>query len=199
VVVLVPVVVMTVGMAVVVLVATAVVMIVMMVLVSVAVVVMLVVVIADMQAALGLEGTLHGRCRAALAPRQLRKGGIVLGVDGIARDLDQAVIAAQVPGEAHEPRRVLGPDLQEPLGCGLHLHEASILQPQGIAVVDGGVHIEVEVDLGPTLALEHPVAAVPRPVIEGHRIDDTVGFHGGLADDGGNAGHGFVSVNVGKA
>jgi hypothetical protein len=30
-------------------------------------------------------------------------------------------------------------------------------------------------------------------MIEGHRVDDTVGLHGRLADDGGDAGHGFVS------
>jgi hypothetical protein len=31
-------------------------------------------------------------------------------------------------------------------------------------------------------------------VIESDRVDHTVGLYGGLADDGGDAGHGFVSV-----
>jgi hypothetical protein len=31
-------------------------------------------------------------------------------------------------------------------------------------------------------------------VVEGDGVDDAVGLHGGLADDGGDAGHGFVSV-----
>jgi hypothetical protein len=37
------------------------------------------------------------------------------------------------------------------------------------------------------------MAAIPRAMVEGHRVDDTVGLHGRLADDGGDAGHGFVS------
>jgi hypothetical protein len=31
-------------------------------------------------------------------------------------------------------------------------------------------------------------------MVEGNRGDDAVGLHGRLADDGGDAGHGFVSV-----
>ena len=172
-------------------------MIVMTVLVAMMVVTMVMVVIAHMGAALRLEGALHGRGRAALPSRQFSKGRIVLDVEGVARNLDGAMLAAQVPGEPREAKRVLGPDLQKPLRRRLHLHQAAVLQPQGVAVVEGGLHVEIEQDLGSALAFQRRMAAVPRPVIESHRIDDTAGFHGGLADDGGNAGHGFVSSVVG--
>ena len=155
------------------------------------------VVIAHMGAALRLEGALHGRGRAALPSRQFSKGRIVLDVEGVARNLHKAMLAAQVPGEPREAKRVLGPHLQKLLRRSLHLHEAPVLQPQGVAIVDGGLHVEIQQDLGSALAFQRRMAAVPRPVIEGHRIHDTAGFHGGLADDGGNAGHGFVSSVVG--
>ena len=152
------------------------------------------VVITHVGAALRLEGALHGRGRAALPPRQLGKGRIVFDVEGIARDLHKAMLAAQVPSEPHEAKRVLGPHLQKMLGRGLHLHQAAVLQPQGVAVVDGGLHLEVEMDLCPALSLQRTMTAVSRRVIEGDGVDDAVGLHGGFADDGGDAGHGFVSV-----
>ena len=60
------------------------------------------VVVAHMGAALRLERALHWGHGAALAPRQLRQGRVVLDVEGIASDLGEAVVAAQMPGEAHE-------------------------------------------------------------------------------------------------
>ena len=158
------------------------------------VVTMVMVVIAHMGAALRPEGALHGRGRAALSPRQLGQSRIVFDIEGIARNLHEAVLAAQVPGEPHEAKRILGPHLQKLLRRSLHLHEAAVLQPQGVAVVDGGLYVEVEQDLGSTLAFQRPVAAVPRAMVENHRVDDTVGLHGGLADDGGDAEHDIVSV-----
>ena len=155
--------------------------------------VMMVVVVADMGAALRLEGTLHRSDGAALAARQLREGRIVLDVQGVARDLGKPVVGAEVPGKAHEAQGVLSAHLQQGLGLRLHLDEAAVLQAQGVAVVDGGLHVEIEKDLGAALGRQLGLPAAPRLMIEGHRVDDTVGLHGGLADDGGDAGHGFVS------
>jgi hypothetical protein len=152
------------------------------------------VVIADMGAALGPEGTLHRSGRAALPPRQFGDGRIILDVEGVVRDLHETVLAAEVPGKPREAQRIFGLHLQQGLGCGLHLNELSVLKPERIAVVDGGLHVEIEQDLGPALGRQSAVAAVAGLVVEGDRIDDTVGLHGGLADDGGDAGHGFVSV-----
>jgi hypothetical protein len=153
-----------------------------------------VVVIAHMGAALRPEGAFHRGHGAALAPGQFRQRRVVLDVEGVARHLGETVVAAEVPGEAHEAQGVLGLNLQQSLRLGLHLNELPVLEPQGVAVVNGGLHVEIEMDVGSAIAFQCAVAAVSRRVIEGDGVDDTVGLHGGLADDGGDAGHGFVSV-----
>jgi hypothetical protein len=155
--------------------------------------VMMMVVVADMGAALRPERALHGGHGAALPARQLGKSRIVLDIESIVRDLGEAVVAAEMPGEAHEAKRIFRLHLQQFFGLRLHLNEASILQAQGITVVDGGLHVEIEQDLGAALTFQRGLPAVSRLMVEGHRVDDTVGLHGGLADDGGDAGHGFVS------
>ena len=120
------------------------------------VVVMPVVVIADMGAALRLEGALDRGCGAALPSHQLGHGRAVLHIEGIARDLDEAVAAAEMPGETDEAQGVLGPHFQQGLGRRLHLDEPAVLEPQGIAVVDRGLHVEIEMDLGAALACSLP-------------------------------------------
>jgi hypothetical protein len=167
--------------------------------VTVAVTMMVVVamiVVADMGAALRPEGALHRRRRATLPAHEFRHGRIVLHIESIRRDLDQAMAAAEMPGETREAQGIFGLHLQERLGRRLDLDEPAVLKPQGIAVVDRRLHVEIEQDFGPALALECPLAAVAGLVVEGDRVDDAVGLHGGLADDGGDAGHGLVSVNV---
>jgi hypothetical protein len=152
------------------------------------------IVIAHMGAALRLERALHRSHGATLAARQFRQGRVVLDVESIIRGLDEAMVAAEMPGETHEAQGVLCPDLQQRLRRRLHLHKLSIPKPQGIAVVDGCLHVEIEMDVDPALAFQSPMATVSRRVVEGDGVDDAVGLHGGLADDGGDAGHGFVSV-----
>jgi hypothetical protein len=162
--------------------------------VTVMMVVMLMIVVADMGAALRLEGPLDGSCRTALPAHEFGDGRIVLDVEGVCRDFDQAMAAAEMPGETREAQGVLGLDLQQRLGRSLDLDELAVLEPQGIAVVDGGFHVEIEMDLGAALSLQRTMATVSRRVVEGDGVDDAAGLHGGLADDGGDAGHGFVSV-----
>jgi hypothetical protein len=157
------------------------------------VVMMPMVVVAVMGAALWSERALHRGGDAALTAHQFRHRRIVLHVDRIAGNLDEAMLAAEMPGQPHEAQRVLGPHLQQALGRGLDLDETPVLEPQGIAVVDGRFHVEIEQDFGPALARQPRLTAVAGRVIERDRIDHAVGFHGGLADDGGDAGHGFVS------
>ena len=152
------------------------------------------IVVTHMGAALRLERTLHRGHGAALSAGQFRQGRVVLDVEGIIRDLDEAVIAAEMPGKAHEAQRVLSLHLQQGFRLSLHLDELPVLKTQGIAVVDGGFHVEIEMDLGSALAFQRPMAAVSRRVVESDGVDNAVGLHGGLADDGGDAGHGFVSV-----
>jgi hypothetical protein len=159
--------------------------------VTVMMVVMLMVVVADMGAALRLEGALDGSCRTTLPAHEFGHGRIVLDVEGVCRDFDRAMAAAEMPGEAREAQGILGPHLQQRLGRSLDLDELAVLEPQGIAVVDGGFHIEIEQDLGPALGPQRPLTAAAGLVVEGDRGDDTVRLHGGLADDGGDAGHGL--------
>ncbi len=156
-------------------------------------VVMPMVVVAVMGAALWSERALHRGGDAALPAHQFRDRWIVLHVNRIAGDLDEAMLAAEMPGQPHEAQRVLGPHLQQALGRGLDLDETPVLEPQGIAVVDGRFHVEIEQEFGPALPRQPRLTAVAGRVIERDRIDHAVGFHGGLADDGGDAGHGFVS------
>lgn len=163
----------------------------------VTVMVMVMIVIADMRAALRLEGTLHRRHRAALPAREFRESRIVLDIESVVCDLGEAVVRAQMPGKTHEAQRVLRLHLQQALGLRLHLNEAAIFQAQGIAVVDGGFHVEIEQDLRAALTLQRRLPAFSRLMVEGHRVDDTVGLHGRLADDGGDAGHGFISGECG--
>ena len=159
----------------------------------VAVMVVMMVVIADMGAALRLERALDRRHGAALAAGEFRESRIVLDVEGVVRDLGETMVGSQVPSKTHEAQGVLRPHLQQAFGLRLYLNEAAVLQAKRIAVVDGGFHVEIEQDLGAALTLQRCLPAAPRLVIEGHRVNDTVGLHGGLADNGGDAGHGFIS------
>jgi hypothetical protein len=144
---------------------------------------------------LRLEAALHGDGGAALAARQLGKGGIVFDIESVAGKFSKAVLAAEVPRETHEAQRVLGPHLQQLFGRSLHLDERSILQPEGVTVIDHGRHVQIQMDLGAGLSGQMRMALAPRRMIEGDRIDHAIGLHGGLADDGGDAGHGVSRAN----
>jgi hypothetical protein len=159
--------------------------------VTVMMVVMPVVVIADMDAALRLEGALDGSRGAALPAHEFGDSRVVLDVKGVVRDLHQAVLAAEVPGEAREAQGILGLHLQQRLGRGHDLDELAVLEPQGVTVVDGGFHVEVEQDVGPALGSQRSLTAAASLVVEGDRGDDAVRLHGGSADDGGDTGHGL--------
>lgn len=154
------------------------------------VMVMMVVVVAVMGALLRPEGALHRGRDAALSAGELGQGRRVFHIEGLGRDLRKAMLAAEMPGETHEAQGILGPHFEEVLGGGLHLHEAPVLEPQGIPVVDHRLHVEVEMDLGAGLGLQMRMAAAAGLMVEDDRIDDPVGLHGGLADEGGGARHG---------
>jgi hypothetical protein len=155
--------------------------------VMMAVVVMIM--IAVMDALFRLEAPLD-RCRdAALPAGQFGESGAVFDIEGVAGEFGKAVLAAEMPGEAHEAERVFGPHFQKLFGGGFHLNELAILEPQGVAVVDHRLHVEIEMDVRPLLAGQMRMAPASRRMIEGDRIDHAVELDGGLADDGGDAGH----------
>ena len=66
------------------------------------------VVVAMMGAVLRPEAALDRRGGAALAARQFGEGRAVLDIEGIAGKFGEAVLAAEMPGETHEAKRVLG-------------------------------------------------------------------------------------------
>jgi hypothetical protein len=167
-----------------------------MIVVVMAVVVMIVmIVIAMVGALLGLERALHGDGDATLAARQLREGGAVLDIESVAGKFGKTMLATKMPGETHEAERVLGTHLEQFFGRSLHLDERPILQPEGVAVIDGGRHVEIEMDLGTGLTGQMRMALAARRMVERDRIDHAIRFHGGFADDGGDAGHGVSRAN----
>lgn len=158
--------------------------------VGMTVTVMMVIMIAGSDALLGPERTRHGGGRAALAARQLGQIGTVLDIDRIRRHLGQGMLAAEMPGETREAYRIFGAHFQKPLSSGLDLHEPAVFEPQGVAVVEDRLHFQIERHIQPALTLEMGMAPATSGMVQDHGIDNAVGLHGGLADDGGGAGHG---------
>lgn len=138
---------------------------------------------------LRLERTLDRRHRAALPAHELGDGRDVDDVERVGRHLGRDVVAAEMPGEAHQPQLVLGLDLQQALGCGLDLHEPAILQLQRIAVVQHRGLVEVDGELQAARRLHRQGAAAAILMAEAERIDDALGTDGSLANDGGGAKH----------
>ena len=95
-----------------------------------------------------------------------------------------------MPGDAHQPERVFGADLEQALRGRPDLDEAAILQPHGVAVGQHGRLVEIEQDVEPAIALERDAAAIAVLMVERQGLDDLVGADGRLADDGGGAQHG---------
>jgi hypothetical protein len=161
----------------------------MIVVVMVVIVMVIVAAIVVVGSALRLEGTLDGRRRAALAAHHLGQDVVVLDPDRVGADLGRRVPVADVPGDPHQAQRVLGPDLEERLGRRPHLHEAPVLEPDGIAVGKRRRLVEVEEEVEPALPFQRHSAPVAALMIEDDRVGDTIQLHGSFADDGGGAEH----------
>jgi hypothetical protein len=154
------------------------------------VMVMPVVVVAMMRALLGTEGAHHRSRGAALPAGELRQSGMILDVESVRGHLREPVLAAEMPGEAREPQRIFRPDLQQPLGGRLDQDEAAVVEAEGVAVVHDRLHLEVDQEVEAALALQGRMAATSRAMVQGHGLDNAIGFHGGLADDGDGSDHG---------
>jgi hypothetical protein len=138
---------------------------------------------------LRLEGALDRRHRAALPAHQFGQRRIVRNIEGVGRHLGRNVMAAEMPGEARQPQRILGPDLQKAFRCRLDLDEAAILQLQGIAVVQRGRLVERDLDREPARGRGGDAAAIAVAMGETERVGDPLGADGGLAKDGSGAKH----------
>jgi hypothetical protein len=145
-------------------------------------------------AALGLERPRHGVHGAALPAHHLGEDMVVLDIDRISGNLGRRMAVADVPGDAHQPQRILGADLKQALRCGLDQDEPAVLQLDGIAVAERGRLVEVEQHVEAAIGLQCEAAAVAVVMVERQRIHDAVLPDGGLANDGNGAKHDETSV-----
>ena len=138
---------------------------------------------------LGAERALEGCRGAALAADQLRHHRVVEDVERVGGHLGLDMVAAELPGEAGEPDRVLGRDREQGLAGGEDAHQAAVLQAHRVAVLQHRRPVEVEAEAEAALRGELAIAAGAGGVVEGDLVGDGVGAHGGFADDGGGALH----------
>lgn len=137
--------------------------------------------------ALGFEWAAHRIRAAALAAHQF--GGLGRHVEHVGGDLGGDVAAAELPGEAQEPGRVLGPHLQERLGGGPDQNQAPVLEPQAVAVLGGGRLVEGGGEAEAARPGQGRGEGLAAGMVEGDAVDDRVGAEGGFADEGGGAQH----------
>jgi hypothetical protein len=144
-------------------------------------------------AALRPEGAGHGRQAAALPTHHLGDHVVVLDIDRLRRNLRRRMAIAEMPGHLEEPQRILGPDFQQLLVGRLDGDEPTVFELQGVAIVEDGRLLEIDENLeAPVGGQRHP-AALASLMVEGERVDDTLGLDGGLADNGCGARHGLFS------
>jgi len=137
---------------------------------------------------LRFEGAVHGMGRAAGPADQF--GGAGRHVENVRADLRGDMLAAELPGEAQQARRVAGADFQKRFLGSTHGHEAPVFELQRVAVLKARGTIQVEIDGQASRRGQMRVGLPPGRVVEGHRVDDEVGPDGGLADDQAGFGHG---------
>jgi hypothetical protein len=139
--------------------------------------------------AFGLEGPQDGLCHAALAPHHFRQDMVLFDIERIGSDFGWCVTVADMPGDAHQPERILRADLEQRLGCRYDTHQRAVLQLECIAVIQRAGFLEIEQEFGPGFTFEGNAAALAPLVIERNAVNDLVRLHGGFADDGGGAQH----------
>lgn len=138
---------------------------------------------------LRLERALDIRHRTALAANQLGQSGMTGDIERVGRHFRRDMMAAEMPGEAHQPQRVLGTDFKKAFRSGLDLHEAAILQLQRIAVVQRRRLVEIDREFEPACSRHGDAVAVAALISKAERIDDALGANSGFAKDGSGAKH----------
>lgn len=138
---------------------------------------------------LRLERALDRRHRAALPAHQLGQRRIVRNIERLGRHFGRDVMAAEMPGEARQPQRILGANLQQAFRHGLDLHETAVLQLEGIAVVQHRRLVERDLDLEPARGRCGHATTIAVAMGETERVGNALGANGGLAKDGSGAKH----------
>ena len=147
--------------------------------------------------ALRPEGTRDRRGRAALTTDQFCHRRILGDIEHVGSDLGRDVVAAELPGEAQEPGRVLRPDFEKRFGGGTHRDEAAIVEAQGVAVLEAAVLLQGEGEAQASLGGEAVLRRMTGGMVEDHGVDHGVQADRRLADDGCGAQHGVLDMSFG--
>ena len=147
--------------------------------------------------ALRPEGARDRRGRAALTTNQFCHRRIFGDIEHVGSDLGRDVVAAELPGEAQEPGRVLRPDFEKRFGGGTHRDEAAIVEAQGVAVLEAAVLLQGEGEAQASLGGEAVLRRMTGGMVEDHGVDHGVQADRRLADDGCGAQHGVLDMSFG--
>ena len=145
---------------------------------------------------LRLEGAAHHLDRAALPAHHLGQHVIVLDVNRISGDLGGCVAIAEVPGQPHEPERIVGSYLEQALRRGIHRDQPAIIELQRVAIGQHGGLVEIKQNLLPSHRQQHGPPAGPILMRQCHAVDDPFDLNSRLADGGRGALHVGVSSAV---
>jgi hypothetical protein len=143
-------------------------------------------------AALGLEGTHHLCDRAALAADHLGQNVVMFDVERVSGDLGRRMSVADMPGQPHQPQRVLGAHLKQFLLRCADRDQPAILELQAIALAENAGLVEIEQHVEAADGAQHCAAALAALMVKDHGVGNLVGPDGRLADDGSGAEHGVV-------
>jgi hypothetical protein len=138
--------------------------------------------------ALRMKGAQDLRHPTPLSPSQLPQSRIIFEVDRLRLELGQRMPLPQVPREAEQSKRALGPDFDQGLRRGPHLDEAAVFQLDGVTIAEGGL-IEAKGEFEPAMTFDRHLLAFAGVMVEPSRVDDAFGLDGGFTNDGGCAEH----------
>lgn len=148
------------------------------------------VIVALLHAPLRLERPRHDPNRGAEPPTELSHRRAVLDIDCIARDLGSNPPVADVPGDPSEAAWRRGADLEQGLGRSNDLDQPPILEPEGIAPLDGGRLVQIEKELRSFGASQDHATTMAVGALKDDGVGDPFRLDGEPADDGGCADHG---------
>jgi len=143
----------------------------------------------EMCGLLRFERAGHRCCNASQSAHQFRDSRSVLDEDGVCDHFDRNMAAPGLPGEPQQTHRIFGPNFQQLLRSSGDLDQPAILKLHRITVVERRRLVEIEGELAAALASQDNPVPLTLPMIQKHRIDNLVGLHGRLADDGFGAEH----------
>ena len=89
---------------------------------------------------------------------------------GRGHDLHRHMAIAQMPGQAHQLMRIAGANFGQGFGTCHHFHQASVIQPQGIAAAQAGCFMQVQCKCQPAQASQRKEGMVALGEIQDNRI-----------------------------